>query len=194
MIPPRSHSPKIGGSRPGVMRPPGQFRARMFRVAFVGTALALATVGRAQIKVGDLFPSLQAAGLDGTIADMQGKVLLVDFWASWCDPCRASFPAYGRIHADLAARGLAIVAVSVDKDPVAYAAFVRSMNPPFVTARDSGQRLVREVQVPAMPASYLIGRDGRVRYIHKGFHGGRTESELRGEIARLLDEKTNPQP
>jgi thiol-disulfide isomerase/thioredoxin len=166
----------------------------MFRIVFLGAVLALATVVRAQIKVGDPFPSLPAAGLDGAIPDMQGKVLLVDFWASWCGPCRTSFPAYGRIHANLATRGLAIVAVSVDKDPAAYAAFVKRMAPPFLTARDTGQNLVRKVQVPEMPTSYLIGRDGRVRYIHKGFHGGRTESELRGEIARLLDEKTNPQP
>ena len=163
-------------------------------LALFGAVLAFATGLRAQVKVGDPFPSLQSAALEGAKPDTAGKVLLVDFWASWCTPCKASFPAYGRIYGDFSPRGLALVAVSVDKVPAEYAAFLKKMAPPFATALDVGQKLVRQVQVPAMPTSYLIGRDGRVRYIHKGFHSAGTESELRKEIEELLDEKAAPQP
>ncbi len=164
------------------------------RWALLGAALSFVPAVRAQIKVGDPFPTLQSADLDGARPDTKGKVLLVDFWASWCNPCRASFPAYGRIYSDFSARGLALVAVSVDKVPADYAAFVRKMAPPFATVRDIGQKLVRVVQVPSMPTSYLVGRDGRVRFIHEGFHSDGTEGEIRKEIEELLGEKAAPQP
>jgi thiol-disulfide isomerase/thioredoxin len=120
-------------------------------------------------------------------------VVLVDFWASWCAPCKDSFPAYARLQQAYAARGLVILAVSVDQSPPAFAAFVRRLNPPFPTVRDRGQKMVREVQVPTMPSSYLLGRDGTVRFVHAGFYGGRTEHELRQEIESLLGEEA-PHP
>ncbi len=154
-------------------------------LCFMGSGAA-----RAQIGAGDVFPPLATAELTGgTLPDTQGQVVLVDFWASWCAPCKASFPAYARVNAEYAAKGLVIVAVSVDEKPAAYAAFVKKWQPPFATLLDERQKLVSIVQVPAMPTCYLIGRDGRVRFVHSGFHGSATESELRGQIERLLAEK-----
>jgi thiol-disulfide isomerase/thioredoxin len=142
---------------------------------------------RAATLPGDPFPSLAAAGLDGGAPPATArKVVLVDFWASWCAPCKASFPAYAQLQAEYAPRGLVIVAVSVDEDPAAYAAFLARFRPTFAVRRDSGQRLVRLIDVPAMPTCYLLGRDGRVRFVHHGFHGEDTERELRREIDRLL--------
>ena len=161
-------------------------RSELLLAAGVGL---LAVTARADVKVGDSFPSLPAAGLTGgALPDTAGRVVLVDFWASWCAPCKASFPAYAKLQADYAARGLVIVAVSVDEDPAAYAAFVKRMHPPFATLHDHTQQLVRQVQVPAMPTCYLIGRDGRVRLVRQGFHGEDRERELRKEIDTLLAE------
>lgn len=158
--------------------------------AIVALTLTCCCSARAEIAVGDVFPDLAAAGLaGGTLPDTRGRVLLVDFWASWCAPCKASFPAFGRLHADFASRGLVIVAVSVDEKPAAYAAFVKKWPTPFAAVLDREQKLVREVKVPAMPTSYLVGRDGRVRSIHQGFHGATTERELHQSIERLLAEK-----
>ena len=154
----------------------------------LGVLLAFAAVPalRSEVKVGDRFPSLEGAGLAGSLPQTRGQVVLVDFWASWCEPCRASFPAYARIHADFAARGLVIVAVSVDEKPAAYSAFLKRNEPPFSTVRDQDRKLVQEVRMPAMPTSYLIDREGRVRFIHPGFHGWETEARLRSEIETLL--------
>jgi len=110
----------------------------------------------------------------------------VDFWASWCAPCRESFPSYAQLQTDYASRGLVIVAVSVDENANAYAAFVKKMKPPFPVVRDKNHQLVRQVEVPVMPTCYLVGRDGRVHSVHAGFHGGATERDLRREIERLL--------
>jgi thiol-disulfide isomerase/thioredoxin len=157
-------------------------------------AIALAILGfcRAETKVGDAFPPLSGLVPLGNpqVPATAGKVVLVDFWASWCAPCKASFPMMAQLHKDFAPRGLVVVAVSIDEKPAAAVAFARKLAPPFATMHDRQQTLVKQVAVPTMPTSYLLGRDGRVRFVHRGFQGDSTERELRKEIELLLAEKT----
>jgi thiol-disulfide isomerase/thioredoxin len=153
-------------------------------------ALLFGSVAQAEIKTGDTFPALANAGLTGgALPATTGQVVLVDFWASWCAPCKASFPAMAKLHADYRSRGLVIVAVSVDDKLAAYETFVKKLAPPFVTVLDREKKLVREVSVPTMPTSYLIGRDGKVRFLHQGFHGAETDRKVREQIETLLSEK-----
>ncbi|MCX6956128.1 MAG: TlpA disulfide reductase family protein [Verrucomicrobia bacterium] len=156
-------------------------------------ALASAALGRADIKAGDTFPSLGASGVvaisGGELPVTAGKVVLVDFWASWCAPCKASFPALAKIHTDLAPRGLVVAAVSIDEKPAAATAFAKKLAPPFATLHDREQQLVKQVVVPTMPTSYLLDRSGKVRFVHEGFHGDATDKQLRSEIETLLAEK-----
>jgi len=157
-------------------------------VAIGATMPALAGAG---VVVGDVFPALNPAELvAATLPETSGRILLVDFWASWCAPCKASFPAYGRLYSQFAPRGLVIVAVSVDDNRADFDSFVRRFRPPFPVALDRGQKLVRAVQVPTMPTSYLIDREGRVRFVHQGFHGAATEQALQKEIEALLAAKS----
>jgi thiol-disulfide isomerase/thioredoxin len=188
--------PELSAIRGGCRR---QFPARPFRGSWpraacllaIALALGAAPAARAAVNLGAPFPVLASIDLaGGPLPATQGKVMLVDFWASWCPPCKASFPAYAKLYTDYVGRGLVIVAVSVDESPVAYAAFVRRFNPPFAALYDRVQQLVRAVNVPAMPTCYLVGRDGRVRYVHEGFHGEDTERELRREIDTLLAERS----
>ena len=163
---------------------------RLFARAAIFGALLLTTVRLpADIGVGDPFPELAAAGLSGRVPETHGQVVLVDFWASWCAPCKASFPAFAKLNSDYAPRGLVILAVSVDEKPAAYSNFVQKWQPPFAVVRDASQKLVSTVKVPSMPTSYLLGRDGRVRFLHRGFHGSATEQELRQHIEAVLAEK-----
>ena len=154
--------------------------------------LGAAAFVRAEVKVGDAFPVLTPAALvnlsGGEIPAITGRVALVDFWASWCAPCKASFPAMAKLHAEYAARGLQIVAVSIDEKPAAAAAFWKKMAPPFVGLHDRESKLVQQVVVPTMPTSYLMDQSGRVRYVHAGFHGDL--GDLRKEIEALLAEKS----
>ncbi|MFA5058468.1 MAG: TlpA disulfide reductase family protein [Opitutaceae bacterium] len=171
-------------------RPTNQPIQCLALAALLGLFPAAAFAG---VKVGDAFPALDAAGLSGgELPATSGKIVLVDFCASWCAPCKASFPAYAKLYADYAPKGLIIVAVSVDQDQAAYQAFVKKLKPPFVTLRDAKQQLVNEVNVPTMPTCYLLGTDGRVRFVHEGYHGEESEQEIRKEIDTLLTEKTNP--
>ena len=83
-----------------------------------------------------------------------------------------------------------LVGVSVDEKASAYAAFVKKQAPPFPALHDVAQQLVRAVVVPAMPTTYIIGRDGKVRSIHAGYHGATTAQLLRTELDALLAEKS----
>lgn len=153
------------------------------------SALASAPSARAQAKVGDAFPDLAAYSLEGELPARTGQVVLVDFWATWCAPCKASFPHYGALQSELGPRGFVVVAVSVDKKPEPYAAFLKRHSPAFATVRDGDQKLVAAVQPPAMPTCYLLDRQGVLRLVHSGFHGEADVRLLRAEILKLLDEK-----
>ena len=166
-------------------------RRRLWAPAIPVLAIAAAAAGpaRADVAVGDAFPDIAAAaGAEAGVPAMAGRVVLVDFWASWCAPCRASFPAYGRLHAAYAPKGLVIVAVGVDEDPKAYAAFLRKYPPPYAVVADRQHRLVSRVGVPTLPSCYLVDRRGRVRFIHAGYRGAETERALRREVELLLAE------
>ena len=166
------------------------------RIKLLLLALACVACARAETKVGDPLLTLEnmKGGVpifaDGKNPQELGTVKLVDFWASWCAPCKASFPAMKKLHADYASRGFAIIAVSVDEKLEAAQSFWKKMDPPFMGMWDRDHHLVDKVNVPTMPTSYLLGRDGRVRFIHVGFHGDETEKELRHEIEILLAEKS----
>jgi len=80
--------------------------------------------------------------------------------------------------------------VSIDEKPAAALAFWKKLAPPFATLHDRQQALVKQVVVPTMPTSYLIDRDGKVRFIHEGFHGDATDREIRKQIETLLAEKS----
>jgi thiol-disulfide isomerase/thioredoxin len=154
-----------------------------------------AATARAEIKVGDVFPRLvEVPGIamlgGGNLPPTAGAVMMVDFWASWCAPCKASFPAMGKIHQDYNRRGLILVAVSTDEKMSDAMQFLRNNRAPFITLHDREHNLVKTVDVPTMPTTYLIGRDGKVRFRHSGYHGAETDKLLRQQIDLLLAEKS----
>ena len=143
----------------------------------------------AEVRVGAPFPELAAFSLEGTLPAHEGRVVLVDFWATWCSPCKASFPFYTALQTELAGRGFTLIAVSVDKKAPPYEDFVKRFAPTFTTVRDGAQKMVAEVKPPAMPTCYLIDRHGVLRLVHSGFHGEADAKLLRAEIIKLLEEK-----
>jgi thiol-disulfide isomerase/thioredoxin len=167
------------------MKSPHKIIAASLAILLSGASLAGAGVG-----VGQPFPNLSDFALTaGSLPSLSGRVVLVDFWATWCSPCRSSFPAYGALQNEFGDRGLTIVGVSVDQDGTAYADFLDKYSPAFVTVRDAQQQLVTAVRPPAMPTCFLIDQHGVVRAVHSGFHGKSTLRELRNEITKLLEEK-----
>ena len=124
-----------------------------------GAEVLIATLGIAVMGGGcRARPAPEYIRLEGpapSLAEAPGsRALLVVFWASWCAPCKASFPMMAALHQSFAARGLVIVAVSVDEKPAAAAEFARKLAPPFATLHDRSQSLVKQVAVPVMPPLY----------------------------------------
>ena len=161
--------------------------SRAFALATLAAMGALLTPSaHARVESGARFPALSQFSADGSIPSYQGKVTLVDFWATWCAPCRASFPALSKLHGRYG-NEVAIIGVSIDENAADYAQFVRRYKPTFSTVRDVGQKIVSTVEVPTMPTSYLLDRHGVVRFVHVGFHD-QTSAELQREIDQLLKE------
>jgi cytochrome c biogenesis protein CcmG/thiol:disulfide interchange protein DsbE len=98
-----------------------------------------------------------------------GKVVVLDFWASWCVPCRRSFPWLNTMHSKYAGEGLVIVGVNLDMERADAERFLAEYPADFTVVYDSNQELARRFEVVAMPSSYVIGRDGQVVARHMGF-------------------------
>lgn len=144
------------------------------------------------LSVGDSFPVLVEIGLAGNLPATERRVLIVDFWASWCAPCKASFRALSRLQDDYFSHGVVVLGVSVDQKAAEFASFLKKTAPCFPVVRDLDQKLVSLVQVPAMPTTYVIGRDGRIRAIVVGYHGKVTDQALRTAIKLILAEHSSP--
>jgi cytochrome c biogenesis protein CcmG, thiol:disulfide interchange protein DsbE len=104
-----------------------------------------------------------------SLGDFRGKVVLVDFWASWCVPCRQSFPWMSSMLDRYSAQGLVIVAINLDKKREAADAFLQEFSTPFVVAFDPAGKTAEAFHVEAMPSSFIVSRTGRIVDSHAGF-------------------------
>jgi cytochrome c biogenesis protein CcmG/thiol:disulfide interchange protein DsbE len=105
---------------------------------------------------------------------LRGHVVLVDFWASWCGPCRQSFPWMASMHDRYAAKGLVIVAVNLDKDRALAGKFLEGFRVPFTVAFDPAGKTADAFHVKAMPTSFVVDRSGEIRMTHAGFDAKKT--------------------
>jgi len=127
-----------------------------------------------------------AAGDTVDLARLRGRVVYVDFWASWCTPCRRSFPWMNELEARYRDSGLTIVAVNVDKRREDALRFLRDVPARFTVVFDAEGRMPAAFDVKGMPSSYLIDREGRVAAVEEGFHDDRAAA-LEQRIRALLE-------
>ena len=133
--------------------------------------------------------SAPATGTPLKLADYRGKVVVLDFWASWCVPCRRSFPWLNGMHRKYAGQGLVIIGVNVDREPDDAARFLQMYPAQFEIRYDSDGILAREYDVQGMPTSFVIGRDGRLSARHHGFKVKRQHEYEAAIVAALEQEK-----
>lgn len=153
--------------------------------AFV-TVLATLSMACAKPEVGQAMPKLSTLLPGAALPATSGKVVLVDFWASWCAPCKASFPCFSRLHQKYSGKGLVIIGIGVDDDPAKHQAFAAKEKVPFTLVHDAQHKAAAFFSPSTMPSSYLVDRKGVIRYIHTGFKGAKTEEEYTKEIEELL--------
>ncbi len=148
--------------------------------------ISLSMIAAAEPTVGTTLPNLNGLLPGAALPKTAGKVVLVDFWASWCAPCKASFPTMSRLQAKYASKGLVVIGIGVDENAKDYQTFAAKNKVGFTIAHDSKQQAAAFFNPPTMPSSYLVDRSGKIRHIHKGFKGAKTESEYTKEIEELL--------
>ena len=143
-------------------------------------------------EIGSNAPDCALTSIDGIqhydLRQFQGKVLYVDFWASWCPPCAKSFPFMNDLNRDLKESGLQVIGVNLDQAPEDAKAFLAKYPADFTVAADADEKCARGFDVKAMPSSYLVDRNGVIRHVHLGFRAGEAK-ELRVLAEQLLSEK-----
>ncbi|MFZ2725515.1 MAG: TlpA disulfide reductase family protein [Methylococcaceae bacterium] len=117
-----------------------------------------------------------------------GKVLYVDFWASWCAPCRVSFPELNKLHEKLKAQGFEVIAINLDEDKAGAEKFLKEIPVNFTVLRDSTGEWSDQFVVESMPTSFIIDKKGVVAHIHHGFTTADV-AELEQKIKTLLEAK-----
>jgi len=159
---------------------------RVLRMAVV-LAAALEASGASALDKGAAAPAFDLPGKDGAVqlAKYQGKLVYVDFWASWCGPCRQSFPWMNEMQAKYGARGLQVVGVNLDAKTDDARRFLAETPARFTIAFDPAGATPRAYGVKGMPSSVLIGPDGKVLYEHAGFKEA-DRAELEQVIKKAL--------
>ena len=153
-------------------------------VLILGVTLSAHAAG---LRVGDQLPDLESFDLEGSLPSVEGKVVLIDFWASWCGPCKASFPALDDIQKKYKGAGFELIGVSVDEKKAQMDEFLDDHPVSFTIVRDGQHKLVAAAQVKTMPTSLIVDREGVIRFVHSGYRGDETKEKLETEIRSLLE-------
>jgi len=124
-------------------------------------------------------------GGQATLADLKGQVVYLDFWASWCGPCRQSFPWMNDMQAKYGAKGLKVMAVNLDAKTADAEQFLTQVPARFMVAFDAKGETPARYGIKGMPTSVLIGADGKVIAMHAGFKAEEREA-LERQIAAAL--------
>jgi thiol-disulfide isomerase/thioredoxin len=131
------------------------------------------------------FGSNSVADTSFELQDYRGKVVVLDFWASWCVPCRHSFPWMNQMQQKYAGDGLVIIGVNMDANADDAAAFLNDYPAEFVIVPDSRGELATRFAIEAMPSSFVIDREGNVVASHLGFQSRKTD-EYEANIKQVL--------
>ena len=172
-------------------RPATSFRLNAMLLGYLAVFLS-ASVPAAALEAGDRAPDFAAPALSGggsvRLSEYRGKIVYLDFWASWCAPCLKAMPELEKIRSEFRAEAFQIVAVNLDRKKKKALRFLEKHPVGYPSASDPKGRLPDQFGLETMPTSYLIDANGVIRYVHRGFKAG-DGSILRLEIRRLLEEK-----
>ncbi|MBC8209684.1 MAG: TlpA family protein disulfide reductase [Gammaproteobacteria bacterium] len=159
---------------------------RLLKIICLAGALLFSQLSLAAVTQAPLIklPALQG---EFDLAKLQGKVVYLDFWASWCIPCRQSFPWMNEMQARYQDKGLEVVAVNLDKNRALADEFLQKLEAHFTIAFDADGESAKAYNLRGMPSSYLIGRDGKLYASHIGFRE-KDKAKMEQAIQQLLNQ------
>ena len=152
----------------------------------------LVVLGFSQIiyAAATIAPEINLPTINGHVSlkELKGKVVYLDFWASWCKPCKASFPWMHEMQAAYKDQGLVIVAVNLDSDKKMADDFLKEVDVNFIVAFDESGDSAYTYELRGMPSSYLIDRDGKLHASHIGFRE-KDKPKMEQAIKQLLKQQ-----
>jgi thiol-disulfide isomerase/thioredoxin len=154
--------------------------------------LALNTSSALAVSAGDKAPEFKIPRLESkgmiSLKQFRGKVVYVDFWASWCGPCRQSLPALNDIRKEFRKKGFEVIAINLDEERDDAMEFLKEFPVAYPTARDTSGKVPEAYGLVGMPTAYLVDKKGNVQLVHEGFKESDIE-ELKQKITTLLRQK-----
>jgi peroxiredoxin len=129
------------------------------------------------------------AGGDLSLSGLKGQVVLINFWATWCGPCRKEMPLLEQIYARYKGLGFTLLAVNVEEDSAGAEKWLKDTPVTFPVLFDRQNAVSKLYDVTAMPSTVIVDRKGQVRFVHYGYTPG-TESEYQDQIRSLIREKS----
>jgi peroxiredoxin len=135
-------------------------------------------------------PDFTLKSQDGSnikLSELRGQVVMVNFWASWCGPCRQEMPLLEQLYQRYQPMGFTLLGVNVEEDSSAANKVLKEIPVSFPILYDSRNSVSESYQVRAMPSTFLIDRDGNIRYLHKGYQPG-YEQDYQQQIRELVRE------
>ena len=139
--------------------------------------------------IGSQAPDFAAASVNGkgkaAVKAASGKVLIVDFWATWCEPCKKSFPKLEDLYVKYKASGMEMIAVSEDDENSGISDFGSNFGAKFPLVWDDGKAIAAKWKPKSMPSTFIVVKKGIVRFVHFGYHDGE-EGEIEKEVKSLL--------
>jgi thiol-disulfide isomerase/thioredoxin len=173
------------------MRTRGQMSTRLTRAVLSAMCLVAVSASAAPRRQAPDIALKTADGREVRIADLKGRVVLVDFWASWCAPCKASFPALDALYREYRERGLEVLAVNLDERRRDADAFLADRPHALTVLFDPKGASAEAFGVQGMPSSFVIDRAGAIRFTHMGYSAS-VVARYREELAELLSEPPLP--
>ena len=141
-------------------------------------------------EVGKRAPNFTLKSLDGKnlkLSEMTGNVVLINFWASWCGPCREEMPLLNALHNKYEPLGFTVLGVNVEEDLKGAKGFLKNFPVDFPVLLDNTNRVSKQYKVIAMPTTVVVDRDGNMRYLHQGYKSG-DEAKYRQMVKKLIRE------
>ena len=168
---------------------------RMIRslvAAAIASTLALAALTPAAAATSATLaaPDFTLRGADGRnvrLDELRGQVVLVNFWATWCGPCREEMPRLDVLYQKYHKSGFVLLGVTVDDDPRTALATAAKLNVSFPVLLDTDKKVSKLYDLNTMPSTIVIDRDGKMRFLHRGYRAG-TEDDYEQQIRGLLKE------
>lgn len=171
------------------MNPGGRRAGLGLGLLLLGGLVTPAAAGQVAGKPAADFALPELRGGVVKLGELRGKVVLVDFWATWCEPCTKELPELERLHQQLAARGVVIVGISLDKERKNALDLAGALKLKFKLLHDPEGKVAEVYDPPKMPSSYVIDRDGVVRFVNEGFSGAADVAKLKRQLEQLSPPK-----